>query len=103
MRVEVCGLDELPPGAMRGVRLGPERRVVVANVGGELRAFSGVCTHAYAELDKGRLLGDVLECPLHFSEFDTRTGEALSPPAEEPIAVYAVKVEGGVVVVEVPA
>lgn len=101
MRLEVCRLEELPPGAMKGMELG-EQRVVVANVEGELRAFSGVCTHAYAELDKGFLRDGRVMCPLHFSEFDTRTGEALSPPAEEPIPVFAVKVEAGKVVVEVP-
>lgn len=101
MRVEVCAVEELPPGAMKGADLG-EQRVVVANVDGELRAFSGVCTHAYAELDQGFLRDGRVTCPLHLSEFDTATGEALSPPATEPIPVYGVKVEAGRVVVEVP-
>lgn len=100
-RLDVCALDELPPGALRGFAApGPVERVCVANVGGELRAFQGICTHAYAELDNGFLRDGTVMCPLHFSEFDTATGEALSPPATEPLAVFPVRVEGGRVVVE---
>lgn len=103
MRVEVCAVDDLPPGALRGAEApAPVERVVVANVDGELRAFGGVCTHAYAELDMGMLREGRVMCPLHLSEFDTATGEALSPPATEPIPVFPVKVEAGRVVVEVP-
>lgn len=103
MRVEVCDLAELPEGAMRGVAVaGPLERVLVANVGGELRAMGGVCTHAYAELDRGFLRDGRVMCPLHFSEFDLATGEALGPPAEEPLPTFPVKVEAGKVVVELP-
>jgi nitrite reductase/ring-hydroxylating ferredoxin subunit len=103
MSFPVCTLDELPPGSMRAFLLdesNPDSRVVVANVAGEVRAFGGICTHAYAELDKGFLRDGRIMCPLHFSEFDTATGEALSPPALDPIPIYPVKLEGGSVVVE---
>ena len=103
MRLEVCALAELPPGTMKAVLLDerdPDSRVVVANVGGDVRAFGGICTHAYAELDNGFLRDGRIMCPLHFSEFDTATGEALSPPALDPIPVYAVKLDEGKVVVE---
>jgi nitrite reductase/ring-hydroxylating ferredoxin subunit len=101
-KVDVCAVEELAPGTMRGIAVGEERRIVVANVEGELRAFSGICTHAYAELDGGFLRDGRVMCPLHFSEFDTATGEALGPPAEEALETYPVKVEAGRVVVEVP-
>lgn len=103
MRVEVCGVEELPPGSLRGAQVeGPLERIAVANVDGELRAFGGVCSHAYAELDRGFLRDGRVMCPLHFSEFDTATGEVLNPPAEEAIPVFPVKVEAGKVVVELP-
>lgn len=102
-RVEVCAVGDLADGAMVGVPVeGPVERVVVANVAGELRAFGGVCTHAYAELDRGFLRDGQVMCPLHFSAFDTATGQALSPPAEDPLPVFPVKVEAGMVVVELP-
>ncbi|HEV8360088.1 MAG TPA: non-heme iron oxygenase ferredoxin subunit [Candidatus Thermoplasmatota archaeon] len=105
MKLAVCDVDELPPGTMRGALADPsdpDTRVVVANVGGELRAFSGVCTHAYAELDQGFLRDGRVMCPLHFSEFDSATGEPLSPPAVDPIPCYPVAVEDGRVVVDIP-
>ena len=37
--------------------------------------------------------GQVIECPCHGSEFDVTTGEVLTPPANEPLAMYAVRVE----------
>lgn len=103
--IEVCPLEELPPGSMKGIEAtpgDPDSRIVVANVAGELRAFGGVCTHAYAELDRGFLRDGAVMCPLHFSEFDTTTGEALSPPAEAPIPIYAARSVDGRVVVVVP-
>ena len=56
--------------------------VLVVNVGGEFRAFQGICSHEYFELDRGFLTGGSLTCALHLSRFDLETGEALDPPAE---------------------
>ena len=103
MRLDFGPAADLAPGTMKGLPVeGPLERVVVANVDGALRAFGGVCTHAYAELDKGFLRAGQVMCPLHFSEFDTATGEALTPPADSPLPVFPVKVEEGQVVVELP-
>lgn len=76
--------------------------VLVANVGGEFHATQGVCSHLYFELDKGFLTGDSITCALHLSRFSLRDGEPLDPPAELPLAVYPVVVEGGRVLIEVP-
>lgn len=76
--------------------------VVVVNLNGRLHATQGVCSHEYFELDKGFLTGDSLTCALHLSRFDLDTGEPLDPPAELPLAVYPVIVEGGRVLIEVP-
>ena len=74
--------------------------VLVVNVGGEYRAFQGICSHEYFELDRGFLTGGSLTCALHLSRFDLETGEALDPPAEQPIARYEVVVEDGRVQLE---
>jgi 3-phenylpropionate/trans-cinnamate dioxygenase ferredoxin component len=103
MRVAICAVEELPPGALKGVPVeGPLERVLVANVDGELRGMGGICSHAYAELDRGTLRDGEVMCPLHFSAFDTRTGEALTPPAMDPLPTFPVKVEAGKVWVELP-
>jgi 3-phenylpropionate/trans-cinnamate dioxygenase ferredoxin subunit len=76
--------------------------VLVVNAGGELRAMQGICSHEYFELDKGFLTRDSLTCALHLSRFDLESGDALDPPAELPLAMYSVVVEGGRIILELP-
>lgn len=100
-RLDLCATDEVPPGTMKLFEVDDEL-VLVTNLGGRFHATQGVCSHQYFELDKGFLTGDSITCALHLSRFDLESGEALDPPAELPLAVYAVKVEGGRVLIEVP-
>ncbi len=87
--------------------------VIVVHTGGVVRAFQGICTHEYFELDKGFLTGGgsagpdgqnagTLTCALHLSRFDLGDGEALDPPADTPLAVYEVIIEDGRVMIEIP-
>ena len=76
--------------------------VLLVNVAGDVRAFQGVCSHEYFELDKGFLTAGSLTCALHLSRFDLDTGDALDPPAEAPLVRYPVVVENGRVLIEVP-
>ena len=71
--------------------------VAVFNIDGEYLAIEDVCTHDGGELACGDLVGDVIVCPRHGAKFSLRTGEVLAPPAYEPVATMAVRVEGGVV------
>jgi 3-phenylpropionate/trans-cinnamate dioxygenase ferredoxin subunit len=77
------------------------RKIVLVNLDGEVHALDGICSHAYSELTNGFFAGDLLTCALHLSQFDVRTGEPISPPATDPIAKYAVVVEGDTVYVEI--
>jgi 3-phenylpropionate/trans-cinnamate dioxygenase ferredoxin component len=101
-RVDLMGVDEVPLGTMKMAWVDGTDPVVVINVDGDIRAFQGICSHEYFELDKGFLTRDSLTCALHLSRFDLDTGEPLDPPAEEPIARYPVVVENGRVLIEVP-
>ena len=76
--------------------------ILLVNVDGKVHATQGICSHEYFELDKGFLTGDSLTCALHLSRFDLETGEALDPPAEVPLATYAVSIEDGNVILELP-
>ena len=76
-------------------------QVLVVNTG-ELVAVQGICSHEYFELDKGFLTGPAVTCALHLSRFDLATGDALDPPADEPLAVYPVSIEDGRILVEYP-
>lgn len=71
------------------------RAVLVARSGEEYFALEDVCTHDGAELSGGEIEGDEIICPRHGARFCMRTGEALTPPAYEPIRVFTTKVDGG--------
>ena len=102
-RIELCALEDVPPGTMKLVELDDEGELIlVVNLKGRLHATQGVCSHEYFELNRGFLTGESLTCALHLSRFDLDNGEALDPPAELPLAVYQVVVEGDRVLIEVP-
>ncbi|MBI3750060.1 MAG: Rieske 2Fe-2S domain-containing protein [Chloroflexi bacterium] len=112
-RVDLLGVDEVPEGTLTMAYADGVDQVVVVHANGVIRAFQGICTHEYFELDKGFLTGGgsplpdgspagTLTCALHLSRFDLATGEALDPPAELPLATYPVVIEDGRVLIEVP-
>ena len=98
--VKVCQISELPLGMMKGVEF-EGRRILVANIDGKIYAHDGTCTHEEADLSNGFILGDRDVCPLHLSQFDLKTGEAVTSPAVEPLKNYNVKIEEPDIFVEV--
>ena len=78
--------------------------VCVYNLGGELYALEDRCSHDDGPLCEGDWDPDegVVICPRHGANFDIRTGEALTLPAFEPVETYPVRVEDGIVKVELP-
>ena len=101
-RIDLLGVDEVADGEMKMVWVDGTDQVLVINNGDEFTAVQGVCSHEYFELDKGFLTAGTLTCALHLSRFDLSSGEPLDPPAELPLEVYPVVVEGGRVIIEVP-
>ena len=101
-RVDLLGVDEVPDGTMKMAWVDGTDQVLVVNTGGTIRAMQGICSHEYFELDKGFLTAGSLTCALHMSRFDLETGDALDPPAEEPLEQYPVIVEDGRVLIEIP-
>ncbi len=64
-------------------------------------ATQNICTHAFGRLSEGYFEGDCIECPVHQAVFNVKTGEVVSPPAEQPVKIYACRIEGGDVMVDV--
>lgn len=91
--VKVAQVSEIKPGEMIAVEVDNEQ-VLLANVNGSIHAVDDVCSHAYASLSEGDLNGEEVECPLHGGTFNVTTGEVLGPPADEPVRVYKVQIEG---------
>ena len=101
-RIDLFGVDEVPPGTMKMAWVDGTDQVLVINANGDVTAVQGICSHEYFELDKGFLTAGTLTCALHLSRFDVETGEPLDPPAEVPLAVYDVVIEGDRILIEVP-
>ena len=95
-------LAEVPEGTMKMAWVDGVEPVLVVHACGNLSAVQGVCSHEYFELDKGFLTGCTITCALHLSRFDLDTGDPLDPPADEPLEVYPVTIEDGMVVIEFP-
>jgi 3-phenylpropionate/trans-cinnamate dioxygenase ferredoxin subunit len=66
---------------------------IIRTADGDVHAVDDTCSHANVSLSEGELDGCTLECWLHGSRFDIRTGEPSGPPAIVPINVYPVRVE----------
>jgi 3-phenylpropionate/trans-cinnamate dioxygenase ferredoxin component len=66
-------------------------RVRVASVGGTLYAFEDRCTHDDSPFDDAPIEDSEIICPRHGARFCLRTGAALSPPAYEPLRIFAVR------------
>jgi 3-phenylpropionate/trans-cinnamate dioxygenase ferredoxin subunit len=93
--------SEIPAGAIVAVDV-HGTRVAVANVGGTYYAFDDACTHEQCSLTElGDLAGTTVTCTCHGSEFDVRTGKVLAPPATVPVKVYATRIEGDTLHIEV--
>ena len=100
--LEVCPLEELPPGAVKIVVAG-QLALGVYNLGGELYAIEDRCSHDDGPLAEGDFDEEtgVAICPRHGAQFDIRTGRALTLPAYEPVETFPVRVEDGIVKVDV--
>jgi 3-phenylpropionate/trans-cinnamate dioxygenase ferredoxin component len=94
--VVVAPLGEFPPGSVRSVEVDGVQ-VAVFNLDGVCYAIEDVCTHDGGVLTGGDVEDDVVVCPRHGARFCIRTGKVLGPPAYEDVAVFAVRVEAGVV------
>ncbi len=88
-----CSLADVPAEGALGVEVDGEP-VCIVRTGGEVFALRDVCSHAEVPLSEGEIYDHTVECWLHGSCFDVRTGEPTGPPATEPVPVYPVKIEG---------
>jgi 3-phenylpropionate/trans-cinnamate dioxygenase ferredoxin component len=100
--VDICAIDDLPPGAKRVVTW-EDLEIGVVNCGGDILAIEDRCSHDDGDLMEGEVDEEScsVECPRHGSVFDLRTGKPLNLPAYVPVDTFAVSVEDGVIKVEV--
>jgi 3-phenylpropionate/trans-cinnamate dioxygenase ferredoxin subunit len=94
--VDVAGVKDFPSGSFRTVQI-EGTPIAVFNLNGHYHAIEDVCTHESETLSDGEVEGGEIVCPRHGAHFSILTGEALSPPAYEPVATFPVQIEGGMV------
>jgi nitrite reductase/ring-hydroxylating ferredoxin subunit len=97
--VPVAKAGDVPLGGMIVVAIERER-IMLANVSGQFYAMRDMCGHRSAPLSRGKLDGHTVECPLHFAQFDVRTGKLIDGPISADVPVYEVRVEGDTVLVK---
>ena len=97
--VAVAKIGDVPVGGMAVVAIDRER-IMLANVDGQFFALRDMCGHRNAPLSRGRLEGCIVECPLHFAQFDVRTGKLVDGPISADVPAYEVRVEGDTVLVK---
>jgi 3-phenylpropionate/trans-cinnamate dioxygenase ferredoxin component len=85
---------DLADGQTRSIPVG-RKIIALVRSGESFYAIEDVCTHDGAELTGGAIEGSEIICPRHGARFCLRTGEALSPPAYEPVKVFETKIEEG--------
>ncbi|MFF4357635.1 non-heme iron oxygenase ferredoxin subunit [Streptomyces sp. NPDC001604] len=96
----LCALGALKKGAPRRFEVGGVQLSLVL-VEEQVFAIHDTCSHSAVSLSEGEVEGCTIECWLHASRFDLRTGEPLEPPATRSVPVYPVRIEEGKVYVRV--
>ncbi|MPZ80392.1 MAG: Rieske 2Fe-2S domain-containing protein [Actinophytocola sp.] len=97
-----CALTDLDDGKPFAVEVDGEP-VLLVRQGESVHALRDECSHAALSLSEGEVTRKGIECWLHGSCFDLRTGAPSSPPATEPVDVFAVEIRDGDVHVDVTA
>lgn len=99
--VFAAALDDLDPEDVTEVEVAGQTIAIYGMKDGYF-ATNGICSHEYARLAEGLIVGNQIECPKHQGRFDIRTGEAKGAPASLPICTYPVRTVGAVLEIQLP-
>ncbi len=86
----VCAAEDVAADEGLAVVLG-DLEIVVARDGDDFYALQNLCSHAAVALAEGEVADCQIECWLHGSRFDLRTGKPTGFPATEPVAAFPVE------------
>lgn len=99
--VRACAVDDVADPGTLAVEVNGTPLVIVKS-DGEIFALDELCTHEEVSLADGEVYDHTVECWLHGSCFDLRSGEPTGPPATQALATYSVRIDGDEVYVAVP-
>jgi nitrite reductase/ring-hydroxylating ferredoxin subunit len=96
-----AAFDDVEAGVPHPVEIAG-KAIALYRLGDEIHALGDFCPHQRdVRLSEGFLDGEVIECPMHQSCFDVRSGRVLSPPAREDLEVFATRIEDAKVWIEI--
>ena len=101
-----CAVGDVADGSALAVRIdvdGGWEEVAVVRDGDDFYAVRDECSHAAIALSEGEVEGCEIECWLHGSRFDLRTGKPVNLPATEPVQTFPTTIEGDTVLVDLSA
>ena len=93
--IRICSTEDVPKSTAISADVDGTQIAIVHGEDGVFYAVYDECSHAAVPLSEGEVEGCTLECWLHGSRFDLRTGEPTGLPATEPVPVYPVEIRDG--------
>ena len=99
--IEVCGADDIDEEDLIRFDHDGHTYAIYRSPDNEYFATAGLCTHEHVHLAEGLVMDDTIECPKHNGVFNYKTGKALAAPVCVNLKTYPVKVDGGIVFIEV--
>jgi 3-phenylpropionate/trans-cinnamate dioxygenase ferredoxin component len=100
--MRACAVADVPEAGTHPVELNGVPLVIVKSEG-EIYALDEFCTHEDVSLADGEVYDQTVECWLHGSCFDLRSGKPTGPPATRPLTTYQVRIDDGDVFVGLPS
>lgn len=100
-RIFLARTSDIPSGTMKLVSM-DGHPVLVVHAGGRFSAVAATCTHEAEPLSEGYLTESAIVCAYHGSEFDLLTGEAIGPPADDPLTVYPLTIKSEQIYADLP-
>jgi 3-phenylpropionate/trans-cinnamate dioxygenase ferredoxin subunit len=99
--VRACAADEIDEEDVARFDHGDRTFAIYRSPDDAFYATDGLCTHQAIHLADGLVMDHTIECPKHNGRFDYRDGRALGAPVCVNLRTYPVKVEDGMVLVDV--
>ena len=98
--VAVCAADEIDDEDVYGFEFEGRHYAVYRLSATEFYASDGLCTHENVILAEGFIFDGCIECPLHASCFDVKTGKVQTNPASEDLVMYTAERRGDTVYIQ---
>lgn len=99
--VKAANKSDIQPGSIKAVEINGQK-IALCNTNGTFHAVGDICSHAKVALHDGNLVDNEIECPKHGARFDLKTGQAMCPPAIQPIPTYSLEERGEEIWIALP-